>query len=197
MLRPAWHGTRGGWKPCGWLTARQLELSRLGPRVRPERTPRPGARARLGPVTLADRPSRVPPVPGSDHGRSATVVVMLRGSQLRACPGGRCDGQPAQGRDASGWPGPRADPWAAQRRRRGTGPRPGTPESVTAKPARLSLIPGHAHPRSMTNFEPARPVRSMTRIWQPDSGNPGHISLGNGRSPSVCGGMGRSGSYRG
>src|SRR5439155_22114893 len=62
---PACHGTRGAWEPCGWLIARQLELSRLGQRVRLERTPRPGGAcpARSGiPVTLADRPSRVHPV---------------------------------------------------------------------------------------------------------------------------------------
>src|SRR5205814_6139670 len=29
-LWPACHGTRGERKPCAWLTARQLELSRLG-----------------------------------------------------------------------------------------------------------------------------------------------------------------------
>ncbi len=57
-------------------------------------------------------------------------------------------------------------PGRPQRRRRAPTP-PGTPGPVAAKPARLSLTPGHAHPRSITNFEPAR---SMTRIWQPDSG---------------------------
>ena len=45
----ACHGTRGGWKPCGWLTARQLDLSPPGQRVRLERTPRPGTRARPDP----------------------------------------------------------------------------------------------------------------------------------------------------
>src|ERR1700724_4695136 len=39
LLWPACHGTRGEWKPCGRLTARQLELSPPGQPVRLERTP--------------------------------------------------------------------------------------------------------------------------------------------------------------
>jgi hypothetical protein len=86
---PACHGTRGEWKLCGWLTARQLELSPLGQRVRLERTPGPGARARPGPGPGRDMltgPSRVLPVPGGDHRRSAIVVVMLRGFSAVSLP---------------------------------------------------------------------------------------------------------------
>jgi len=156
-------------------------------------TPAGGAcPARPDPVTLADRPSRVHPVPGSDHRRSATVVVMLRGSQRRACLRGRCDGQPARGRDGSGWPCPRAGPRAAAAKAPGTGPPPGTPGSVAAEPARLSLIPGHAHPRSITNFEPAtsspqHDQNLATRLRETQ----GTSVWETGRSSSVCGGYGQ------
>ena len=46
-------------------------------------------------VPAGHRLSRVHPVPGSDHRRSATVVVMLRGSQRRACPRGHAGGRDA------------------------------------------------------------------------------------------------------
>src|SRR5262249_53183174 len=77
--------------------------------------PGPGTRTRM-----LTGPSRVLPVPEGDHGRGAMVVVMLRGSQRLACPRGRCDGQPARGRDGSGWPCPRAGPGAGAARGPGT-----------------------------------------------------------------------------
>src|SRR6266851_5686849 len=81
LLWPACHGTRGEWKACGWLTARQLELSPLGQRVRLERTPGPGAHAPRTRSRMLTGPSRVLTVPEGDHRRSAIVVVTLRGSQ--------------------------------------------------------------------------------------------------------------------
>ena len=59
-----------------------------------------------------------------------------------------------------------------QRGRRVPAPAPGTPGSVSAKPARLSLIAGHAHPGRIRTSSQPDPARSMTRIRQPDSGIP-------------------------
>jgi hypothetical protein len=64
--------------------------------------------------------------------------------------------------------------WAPgpQRGRRVPAPAPGTPGSVAAEPARLSLIAGHAYPdRRRTSSQPD-PARSMIRIRQPGAGTP-------------------------
>jgi len=100
-------------------------------------------------------PSGVLPVPEGDRGRSAIAVVTLRGSQRWACPRGRRDGQPARGRDGSGWPCPRAGRWAAARP---PAPAPGTPGSVPARPARLPLIAGRAHPGRIRTSSRPEPV---------------------------------------
>ena len=73
---------------------------------------------------------------------------------------------------------------------------PGTPGSVSAKPARLSLIAGHAHPgRRRTSSQPD-PARSMTRIRQPDSGKPRahQIVWETGEAQGSAAGAGKSGS---
>jgi len=71
-------------------------------------------------------------------------MVMLRGSQRWACPRGRCDGQPAQGRDGSGWPCPRAGPRAVAARVPVTGPGPRHAGTGPGKPGRYldDLAPG-------------------------------------------------------
>jgi hypothetical protein len=81
-------------------------------------------------------------VPGSDHRRSATVVVMLRGFQRRACPRGRCDGQPARGPRWIRLALPAGRPLGGRSEGAVHSPPPGPPGSVAAKPARLSLILG-------------------------------------------------------
>jgi len=141
-------------------------------------------------------PSGVLPVSEGDHGRGAMVVVMLRGSQRLACPRGRCDGQPARGRDGSGWPCPRAGPRAAAARAPGIGTRVGTPGSVPAKPARLSLIAGHAHPdRRRTSSQPGpapeHDQNPATRLRQ----TRGTSVWETGQAPGSAAGAGASGSY--
>ena len=58
--------TRGGWNPRGWLTARQLELSRSASEGGWSEHPGPGLPGPGDPVTLADRPSGVLLVLDSD-----------------------------------------------------------------------------------------------------------------------------------
>jgi len=87
-------------------------------------------------------------------------------------PRGRRDGQPARGRDGSGWPCPRAGPWAAARA-------PGTDPSRPARRDRSRRNRRSCHSslgmltpdRKRTSSQPD-PARSMTRIRQPDSGKP-------------------------
>src|SRR5215472_3528888 len=78
LLWPACHGTRGGWNRCGWLTARQLELSR--PASGRGWSQHPG-RARARGPGAGHRAAWASPVSEGDHGPSATVVVMPRGSR--------------------------------------------------------------------------------------------------------------------
>jgi len=144
------------------------------------------------PVTLADRPSRVHPVPGSDHRRSATVVVTLRGSQRRACPRGRCDRQTCPGAAWIRLALPAGRSLGGRSEGAGHRPPPSAPGSVVAQPARLSLIAGHAHPSSITNFEPARssPQHDQnlaTRLRETQ----GTSVWETGRSSRVCGGSGQ------
>ena len=176
LLGPACHGTRGEWKPCGWLTARQLNLSPPGQRVRLERTPGPGRVPGPGPGTrtrMLTGPSRVLPVPEGDHGRGAMVVVMLRGSQRLACPRGRCDGQPA---GAVMDPAGLARGQAPGRPRRGR--RVSAPASARRDRSRRNRHGCHSSQGMLTPIEDelrasqAQP-RSMTRIRQPGSGQPG------------------------
>src|SRR5271157_6379862 len=107
-------------------------------------------------------PSRVLPVPEGDHMRSAIVVVTLARLSAASLPGAVMD---LAGLARGQAPGP-------QRGRRVPAPAPGTPGSVSAKPARLSLIAGHAHPDRIRTSSQPDPARSMTRIRQPDSGIP-------------------------
>jgi hypothetical protein len=159
---------RAGRKPCGRPTARQLELSPLGQRLRLERTPRPGRvpGPTRDPVTPADRPSRILPVPDSDHRRSDCRDDPARLSAVRL-PAGRRDGPPARGRDGSGWPCPRTDPWAVAARAPRTYSRArhagiGLGETGAAVTHRW-----HAHPDRIRTPRQPDPARSTTRIQQP------------------------------
>jgi hypothetical protein len=123
---------------------------------------RPGTRSRM-----LTRPSRVLPVPEGDHRRSATVVVTLRGlSGEPARAAGVTASLPEAVMDPAGLarghaPGPQPG--------RVPTPAPGTPGSVSAKPARPPLIAGHAHPGRIRTSSQPDPARSMTRIRRPDS----------------------------
>ncbi len=87
-------------------------------------------------------------------------------------PRGRPDGQPARGRDGSGWRCPRAGPWAAAARTPGAGPRAwragiGLGEAGAAVPRRWACSPD----RVRASRQPD-PARGMIRIRRPDSGKP-------------------------
>ena len=127
---------------------------------------RPGTRSRM-----LTGPSRVRPVPEGDHGRSAIVVVMLRGlSGEAARAAGVTASLPGAVMDPAG-PCPRAGPWAAARapvpdpRARHAGIGPG--EAGAAVTHRWACSPD----RRRTSSQPD-PARSMTGIRQPDSGKP-------------------------
>src|SRR5208282_3613834 len=83
-----------------------------------------------------------------------------------------------------------------QRGRRVPTPAPGTPGSVSARPARLSLIAGHAHPRPKTNFEPAssspqHDQNPATRLRETQ----GTSVCETGQAQGSAAGGGKSGSY--
>ena len=175
LLWPACHGTRGGWKPCGRLTARQPGLSPLGQRVRLERTPGPAARARPGPGTrsrMLTGPSTLVPVPAGGHGRSAIVLVTLRGSPRWACPRA---GVTASLSEAA------VDP-AGLVRRRAPGPQPGrralapapgpAPGSVPEKPAPSHSSPGRLI-RSNTTSSQSGPARASPASQRVEPGTAG------------------------
>src|SRR6266540_2559229 len=186
LLWPACHGTRGGWKPCGWLTARQLELSRLGQRVRLERTPGPGARAWPGPGTrsrMLTGPSRVLPVPEGDH-RAQRVC---RGDPARlsavSLPGAVMD------------PAGLARPWAAARAP-GADPRArhagiGRGETRRGCHSSLGMLTLIEYELRASQIEPVAGPESSN----PTLGDPGHISLGIRGKLRVCAGAGKFGSY--
>ena len=82
-------------------------------------------------------------------------------------------GQPAQGRDGSGWPCPRADPRAVAARVPGTGPgarHAGTGFGETG--AAVTHPRGRAHPGRIRTSGQLDPARGMTRIQQPGCGKP-------------------------
>jgi hypothetical protein len=68
-------------------------------------------------------------------------------------PRGRRDGQPARGRDGSGWPCPRAGPWAAA-----ASAGPGARRAGISRGEAGAAVPRRwaCSPRSSTGFEPAR-----------------------------------------
>jgi hypothetical protein len=76
---------------------------------------------------------------------------------------------------------------------------PGTPGSVWAEPARLSLIAGHAHPCRIRTSSQPDPARGMTRIRQTRLRETQGTSnrLGDRRSSEVCGGCGQIGQLSG
>jgi hypothetical protein len=144
------------------------------------------------PVTLADLPSRVLPVPDSDHGRSATVVVILRGSQRCACPAAGVTASPARGRagirlavPAGRPPGGRGEgarhrPPRPARRDRSRRNRRGCPSSRACSPGSDANL-GPARSRPWHDQNPATRLRET----------PGHIGLGNRGSSRGCGGCGQ------
>jgi hypothetical protein len=84
-------------------------------------------------------------------------------------------------------------PGRPQRGCRAPSPAPGTPGSVSARPARLSLIPGQLTPDRIRTPGPPDPARSMARDPATRLRNPGHIESSGkpgGRS-TVCGGCGQ------
>jgi hypothetical protein len=117
-------------------------------------------------------PSRVLPVPDSDHRRSATVVVMLSGCQRRGC---RTAGVTACLPGAAMDPAGRArwqSPGRPQRRRQAPTPRPARRDRSRRNrrgcPSSRACSPGRIRASSQPD-----PARGMIRIRQPDSGNPG------------------------
>jgi len=172
-----------GWEPCGWLTARQLELPRLGQRVRLERTPRPGARARPDPGSGHASWSAVQGSSGAgqwpqaqrdrrgDAARFSAAGLPARPVWRPACPGPRWirlalpAGRPPGGRSE------------------GAGHRPPTRHAGIGRGGTGAAV---THPRACSpqiDYE-LRASHIQPAAWpesgNPAPGNPGHISLGNG-----------------
>jgi hypothetical protein len=174
LLWPACHGTRGEWKPCGRLTARQPNFPRPASEYGWSGHPGPGAcppRPR-DPVTHADRAAQG--YPGASGWPRAQ----------RDCPGDPARfsavSLPARRRDGRPCPRPRwirlASP-AGRGRSEGAGHWP--PRPARRDRSRRSRRGCHSSPgmltRSNTTSSQSGPARSMTRIRDPTPGTPGHI----------------------
>jgi hypothetical protein len=121
------------------------------------------------PVTHVDR--AVQGCPGAS--RWPRAQRDCRGDPARfaavSLPARRRDGQPARGRIRLALPAGRPLGRSEAGHRP---PRPARRDRSPAKPARLSLIAGHAPPDRIRTSSQPDPARSMTRIRQPDSGKP-------------------------